>query len=158
MYLINKCNKSYLTLSKQFDLNDDVYEIKLKFDDMTIIPEVNEKLIPLQLFEFKYKSKLITFKTDYVSIFEFSTKYFNVIKINNSRRSKTLSPSSINEINISTKLINIINEFNAKNTNISISIKYNDTSININSLKEAVKLVNEYNNVINKINNFNAIK
>ena len=47
MYLINKCNKSYLTTSKQFDLNDDVYEIKLKFDDMIITPKVNEKLIPL---------------------------------------------------------------------------------------------------------------
>jgi len=157
MYLINKYNKSYLTTLKQFDLNDDVYEIKLKFDDMKVIPEVDEKLVPLKLFEFKYKSELITFKTDYVSISELSSKYFNIIKINNSRRSKTLSPSSINEINISTKLINIINDFNAKNTNISISVKYNGNNININSLKEAVKLVNEYNNIINKINNFNSI-
>ena len=154
MYLIIRDFKTYITQSKQFDLNDEVYEITLK--DITITPEPNEQLIPLKLFNFENPKTQYTFafKSDFIDASILPAKYFDVVHIINGRRSKTLSLESIKELDIKRKLVKELNDFNAKYPNYVLLYNLND----FNSINKAIELKLKFEGIINEIENFNKIQ
>ena len=154
MYLIIRDFRTYLTESKQFDMNDEVYEISLK--NVNINPEPNEHLIPVRLFTFecpktKYK---FGFNSDLVNVSILPSKYFDVLRITNGRRSKTLSLESIKELDVKRKMIKEINDFNAKYPQFVLLYDLND----FESINKAVELKNRFESVVNEIENFNKIQ
>lgn len=162
MYLIIHNYKTYITLSRQFDLNDEVYEITLK--DTIINPEPNEQLIPLKLFTFECLKTEYTFsfKSDFVNISILPSKYFDVVHVINgrsfttyvNRRSKTLSLELIKELDIKRNLIKEINDFNAKYPNFVLLYNLND----FNSINKAIELKTKFEEIVDEINNFNKIQ
>lgn len=154
MYLIIRDFKTYITQSKQFDLNDEVYEITLK--DIIINPKPNEHLIPLKLFNFENPKTQYTFafKSDFIDVSVLPAKYFDVIHIINGRRSKTLSLESIKELDIKRKLIKELNDFNAKYPNFVLLYNLND----FNSINKAIEIKSKFEGIINEIENFNKIQ
>jgi hypothetical protein len=154
IYLIIRDFKTYLTTTKQFDLNDEVYEIKLK--DINIYPEPNEYSVPLKLFKFEYVKTGYTFSfnSDLVDVSLLPTKYFDILRITNSRRSKTLSLESIKELDIKRKLVKELTNFNIKYPQYILLYNSND----INSINKAIELKNKFEEIIIEIENFNKIQ
>ena len=154
MYLIIHDFKTYITQSKQFDLNDEVYEITLK--DIIMTPEPNEHLIPLKLFNFENPKTQYTFafKSDFIDASALPAKYFDVAHIMNGRRSKTLSLESIKELDIKRKLVKELNDFNAKYPNFVLLYNLND----FNSINKAIELKSKFEGIVNEIENFNKIQ
>ena len=154
IYLIIRDFRTYLTSSKQFDLNDEVYEIKLK--DIGIHPEPNEHLVPLKLFNFEYTKTKYTFSfnSDLVDVSLLPQKYFDVLRITNNRRSKTLSLESIKELDVKRKLVKELTNFNIKYPQYVLLYNSND----INSINKAIELKTKFENIIIEIENFNKIQ
>ena len=154
MYLIIRDSKTYLTSTKQFDLNDEVYDIQSK--DIIINPKINEHLVPIKLFTFEYSKTGYTFsfKSDLVNVSLLPSKYFDITRIVNERRSKTLSLESIKELDIKHKLVKEIDEFNNKYPQFVILYNLSD----FESINKAVNLKTRFENIVNEINNFNKIQ
>jgi len=157
MYLIIRNFKTYLTTLKQFDINDEIYEIKLRNEnDLKIIPTPNERLVPMRLFKFEYKNYYVfTFDCDFVNISLLPQKYFEIIKINlqQNRRSRTLSIEAIKEIDAKRKLVKELTDFNIKYPQFAILYNSND----IEALNNATLLKNRFEQIIDEIYNFNKI-
>lgn len=158
MYLIIRNFKTYLTTLKQFDINDEIYEIKLRNEnDLKIIPTPNEQLVPMKLFKFEYiKNKYVfMFDSDFVNISLLPQKYFETTKINlqQNRRSRTLSIEAIKEIDTKRKLVKELTDFNIKYPQFVILYNSND----IDSLNNAILLKNRFEQIVSEIYNFNKI-
>ena len=154
MYLIIRDFRTYITKLDKFELKDEVYEIKLK--NIIINPEPNEHLIPLNLFSFEYpKTRYVfSFKSDYVDVSVLPAKYFDISRVINNRRSKTLSLESIKEIDIKRKMIKELNDFNIKYPEFVILYNLND----FESINKAIELKTKFEKIVDEIWNFNKIQ